>query len=40
MFLTLILFKNIERMAIDDADDTELGQIEKKPEEWAEYNKK
>lgn len=27
MFLTLILFKNIEHMASNYADDTELGQI-------------
>lgn len=40
MFLTLILFKNIEHMAIDYANDTELGQIKKKPDEWAKYNKK
>ena len=40
MFLTLILFKNIEHMAIDYADNTELGQIKKKPDEWAKYNKK
>ena len=27
-------------MAIDYADNTELGQIKKKPDEWAKYNKK